>query len=105
MEKIEKLERLIKFYTKFLNIWKEATIEIKNDIIKVTFFRINRHGYKGFTERSFSVDDIDKRILSYKRKIAKEFANRHVNTRLLRERETRKWEKYIEKGGFSDADI
>jgi hypothetical protein len=90
------LDRLVRFYAKFLSTWKTAGVTSDGKEVRVKFMTINKYGYENFTERIFPMDDIDLRISAYKEKIAVEFAKRHDNPRIQRAKEVHKWKKYIE---------
>ena len=65
------LDRLVKFYSKFLDNWKQAEVTSNGTVVRVKFFTVSKHGFESFTEREFPMEDIGKRISSYKRKIKK----------------------------------
>ncbi len=94
--KLMYLDRLVRFYAKFLRTWKTAGVTSDGKEVRVRFITITLHGYENFTERVFPMEDIDLRIDSYKHKIALEFAKRHDNPRIQRTKEVHKWKKYIE---------
>lgn len=100
IDKLVMLDRLVQLYAKFTITWRKAEVTSDGTTVKVKWLRTNKYGYEAFTERVFPMEDVDKRIVSYKRKIKKEFTNRHENVRVQREKETRKWQKHID-----DADI
>jgi hypothetical protein len=89
------LDRLVRFYAKFLSTWKTAGVYSDGKEVRVKFMTVNKYDYENFTERVFPVEDIDKRIDSYKKKIAVEFKHRHTNTRIQRVKEIHKWKIYI----------
>lgn len=95
MDKLIYLDRIVKLYSKFLREWKAAEVLTDGDLIEVRFFRINKYGYKMETSREFDFSLLVSRIEGYKRKLAKEFKERHSNDRIRRENETNKWRKYI----------
>jgi hypothetical protein len=95
IDKLVYLDRLVQFYSKFLETWRNVEVTSNGAIVRVKFFRVNKYGHEAFTEREFPIADIDKRISSYKRKIKKEFNERHNNVRIQREKEMYKWEKVI----------
>ena len=95
LDKLILLDRLIRFYSKFLQYWNVGFVFSDGVTICVRFERTNLNGYEGFTERIFPVEDLNKRIVSYKRKIAHEFAGRAENPRIQREKEIHKWKNYI----------
>ena len=90
------LDRLVRFYSKFLSMWKTAGVTSDGKEVRVKFMSVTKYGYEDFTERVFPMEDIDKRIKRYKEKIAVEFSKRHENTRIQRAKEVHKWKKYIE---------
>lgn len=94
------LDRLVRVYAKFMHTWKGAEVTSNGTMVRVKFILPSKHGFDSFTEREFPMEDIDKRIASYKRKIREEFKNRHTNPRLQRAKQIRSWEKYVE-----DAEI
>ena len=95
------LDRLVRFYSKFLSTWKTAGVTSDGKDVRVRFMTVTKHGYENFTERVFPMEDIDLRIDSYKHKIALEFAKRHENTRIQRAKEVHKWKKYIDDAKIS----
>jgi len=90
------LDRLVQLYSKFTETWREAEVTSDGSTVRVKWLRINKYKYESFTERVFPVEDVGKRIASYKRKIKKEFANRHDNLRIQREKKIRMWQKHID---------
>jgi len=90
------LDRLVRFYARFLSTWKTAGVYSDGLVVRVRFMTVNKHGYESFTEREFKTDNLDERIGSYKAKVAKEFKLRHDNTRIRRNKEIHKWKKYID---------
>ncbi|MHA1169697.1 MAG: hypothetical protein ACTSRU_17855 [Candidatus Hodarchaeales archaeon] len=96
LQKLMLLDRLVRFYAKFLSTWKTAGVFSDGQTIRVRFMTVNKYGYESFTEREFKVANLDERIASYKRKITKEFDARHENTRIQRAKEVHKWKKYID---------
>jgi hypothetical protein len=90
------LDRLVRFYSKFLSTWRTAGVTSDGKEVRVRFMIISKYGFENFTERVFPIEDIDKRIDSYKRKIATEFRKRHENPRIQRSKEIYKWKKYID---------
>ena len=104
VEKLILLDRLVRFYSKFLDKWRIAEVTSNGTLVRVKFTHVDKHDRESFTEREFPMEDIDKRISSYKRKIKKVFAERHENLRLRREKEIYKWELLI-KSLRNDADI
>jgi len=93
VDKLVYLDRLVKFYSRFLNTWKAAEVTSNGTVVRVKFFLPSKHGFQSFTEREFPMTDIDKRISSYKRKIRKEFADRHENPRFLKARQKKRGSK------------
>jgi hypothetical protein len=57
---------------------------------------VDKYKRENWTEREFPMEDVAKRISSYKRKIKTEFTNRHENVRIQREKDIRKWQKHID---------
>lgn len=96
INKLIYLDRLVRLYSKFLNIWRASEVTSDGRIVRVKFFRITKYGYENFTERIFPIEDIEKRIASYKRKIKIEFERRHENLRLIQEKRIHSWKKYID---------
>jgi len=96
MDKLVMLDRLVHLYAKFMETWRDVEVTSDGRTVKVKWLRINKYGYENFTERIFPIEDIGKRISSYKRKIKIEFNNRHENIRIQREKEVRKWQKIID---------
>jgi len=89
------LERLVKFYARFMNRWDEGEVYIQllggKPLIRVKWSRTvsKKDAFDGtvkeyvlFTEREFTLDKLKARILSYKRKIRREFENRHKNPKV-----------------------
>lgn len=95
VDKLVYLDRLVRFYSKFLSTWKSAEVTSNGVVVRVRFSLKSKHGFTSFTEREFPMEDIDKRIASYKRKIKKVFRERHENPRIQREKEVYKWKKYL----------
>jgi sulfite reductase beta subunit-like hemoprotein len=95
-DKLIMLDRLVQLYAKFTETWREAEVRSDGATVRIKWLRINKYGYESFTERVFPIEDVGKRIASYKRKIKKEFTNRHENVRIQREKDTRKWQKHID---------
>ncbi len=96
VSKLIHLDRLVRFYSRFLSTWKTAGVTSDGKEVRVRFTSTTKYGYEDFTERVFPMEDIDLRIDSYKRKIAVEFSKRHENPRIQRTIEVHKWKKYIE---------
>lgn len=96
VSKLIYLDRLVRFYAKFLSTWKSAGVTSDGQDVRVKFMTITKYGYEDFTERVFPMEDIDKRIASYKKKIAVEFSKRHENVRIQRVNDIHKWKKYID---------
>ena len=96
IDKLVLLDRLVRLHAMFLTKWRIAEVTSNGTVVRVKFAYIDKYGYETHTEREFPTGDIDKRISSYRRKIKKEFAERHDNVRIQREKEVRKWEKIIE---------
>lgn len=95
VDKLVMLDRLVRFYSRFLITWKNAEVTSDGETVRVKFFHVNKYGYENFTERVFPIGDIDKRISSYKTKIRREFNNRHENLRIQREKDIYRWKKII----------
>lgn len=96
VDKLIYLDRIVKLYGKFLRTWKGAEVTSNGTVVRVKFILPSKHGFESFTEREFPMEDTDKRIASYKRKLKVEFKNRHENPRVQREKQTRKWQKFID---------
>jgi hypothetical protein len=96
ISKLMYLDRLVRLYAKFLTYYKTAGVYSDGQFVQVKFMTINKYGYENSTMREFKVTDLDERIARYKEKIGIEFAKRHENTRLLRNKEIYKWKRYIE---------
>jgi len=105
VEKLILLDRLIMFYSRFLRYWETGKVYSNGKTIMVKFERTNLNGYNGFTERVFPVEDIDKRIVSYKKKVSREFIKRNENPRIQRGKEIHKWKLYIQKSKIKNAEI
>jgi hypothetical protein len=104
VDKLVLLDRLVRLHARFLTKWRIAEVTSNGILVRVKFAYIDKYKYETHTEREFPMEDIDKRISSYKRKIKKEFAERHENPRLLRERDIYRWELLI-KNLRTNADI
>ena len=96
VSKLIYLDRLVRFYSRFLSTWKTAGVTSDGKEVRVKFMIVNKYGWEDFTERVFPMEDIDERIDSYKRKIGVEYSKRHENPRIRRAKEVHKWKKYIE---------
>jgi len=96
LSKLIYLDRIVRFYSKFLVTWRTAGVFSDGKVVRVKFMNITKHGYESFTEREFPVDAIDERISSYQKKVSKEFKARQSNERLGREKEIHKWKLYID---------
>jgi len=96
VDKLVMLDRLVRFYARFLDKWKTAEVTSDGTIVRVKFSHWDKYSRETSTEREFPMEDVDKRIASYKKKIKTEFAKRHENVRILRERDIRKWQKIID---------
>ena len=96
LDKLILLDRLIRFYAKFLTTWKTAGAYSDGKEVCVRFQTTTKYGYVDFTERMFPIEDIDKRIRSYKDKVKREFIKRNENPRIQRAKEVYKLKKYIE---------
>lgn len=90
------LDRLVRFYAKFLKTWKTAGVTSDGKEVRVKFMNVSKYGYEDFTERVFPMEDIEARINSYSQKIAIEFGKRQENPRIQRSKEIHKWKRYIE---------
>ena len=102
VEKLIYLDRLVRFYARFLKTWRAAGVTSDGREVRVKFMNTDRYnGYAGFTERIFPIEHIDLRINAYKLKIAKEFAMRNENPRVIRSKEIHKWKRYIADAKFS----
>jgi hypothetical protein len=104
VDKLVILDRLVKLHVRFLTKWRIAEVTSNGAIVRVKFSYVDKYDRENWTEREFPMEDIDKRIISYKRKIKKEFGERHENLRLLRERDIYRWELMI-KNLRTNADI
>lgn len=96
VSKLIYLDRLVRFYAKFLSTWKTAGVTSDGKEVRVKFVITSKYGFENFTERVFPIEDIDQRIDSYKGKIAVEFEKRHENVRIQRVKDIHKWKKYID---------
>ena len=83
--KLDYLSRLVKLYARFLSLWRTADVYSDLKEVKVRFYMISKYGYESFTERTFPIEDLPKRIVSYKNKVRKAFCDRHNNPRVLRD--------------------
>jgi hypothetical protein len=89
------LDRLLKVYSRFLTSWKPAELKSNGKVMTIRFFSVNKYGYKHTTSGEFDIADIHKHISLYKEKIREEFSKRNQNLRVIRDKETIKWSKYI----------
>jgi len=105
VEKLIYLDRLVRFYSKFLTMWRTGGVTSDGREVRVKFMTVTRSGYDGFTERVFPIEDIDLRINSYRKKIVVEFAKRNENPRIIRAKEVQKWKIYINQCQNSDVPI
>jgi hypothetical protein len=94
IDKLVMLDRLVRFYSRFLKMWKKVEVTSDGRVVRVKFSTM-KHGYESFTERIFPMDKIEERICSYKIKIRKELNQRHDNPRLKRATDIRQWKNYI----------
>ena len=95
-EKLVYLDRITRLYSKFMTYWRASEVRTDGNMVKVKFYRDNRYGGRNYTDRDFPIEELDKRIESYKRKVRLEFSKRHENVRLQREKEIYKWKIFIE---------
>lgn len=100
IDKLILFDRLVRFYSIFLRMWKKAEVTSNGRIVRVKF-STQKHGFESFTERVFPIEDIEKRICSYQIKIKKEFALRHDNPRIQRMKTIRMWKNYIREEKFN----
>jgi hypothetical protein len=100
VDKLIYLDRIVRLYSKFMYTWKGAEVTSNGTVVRVKFILPSKHGFTSFTEREFPMEDIDKRIASYKRKIKEEFKKRHDNPRIQRAKEVHSWKRYMK-----DAEI
>lgn len=96
VDKLIMLDRLVRLHVKFLTKWRVARVTSNGTVVRVRFSYVDKYKRENWTEREFPMEAIDKRISSYKRKIKIEFANRHENVRIQREKDVRKWQKHID---------
>ena len=94
IDKLVMLDRLVRFYSRFLKMWKKAEVTSDGRVVRVKFSTM-KHGYESFTERVFPIEKIDERICSYKTKIRKELDVRHDNPRVRRATDVRQWRNFI----------
>jgi len=95
IDKLVMLDRLVRFYVRFLDKWRKGEVTSDGNIVRVKFAYLDKYNRESFTEREFPMEDIDKRITSYKRKIKKVYEERHENPRLKRERDIYRWQLLI----------
>lgn len=95
IDKLVLLDRLVRLHASFLTKWRIAELTSNGTIVRVKFSYIDKYGRETSTEREFPMEDIDKRIASYKRKIKKEFSERHENARIKREKDIYRWQLLI----------
>lgn len=96
VDKLVLLDRLVKFYIQFLTKWRKAEVTSNGTMVRVKFTYIDKYDRETWTEREFPMEDINKRITSYKGKIKREFVKRHDNERIQKVKNLRKWQKVIE---------
>lgn len=92
------LHRLLRLYVRFMHDYNKVELmwSDKGSIV-VKFFKVHgKEGHLIYTEREFPFDQVSEKINKYKEKVAHEFANRHNNLSILREKEIHKWKKVIE---------
>ena len=89
------LDRIVRVYCKFLKEWRTTEVRTDGTLISIKFIKRNKYGYNIWTERIFPIEDLQKRIDGYKRKVRDEWKIRHENQRLIREHDVYKWKKYI----------
>jgi len=99
IDKLVMLDRLVRFYSRFLKMWKKAEVTSDGRIVRVKFSG-TKHGFESFTERVFPIEEIDARICSYQLKIRHEFDLRHENPRIKRSTNIRQWKNFIETEKF-----
>lgn len=97
LDKLVMLDRLVRFYSQFLKIWRKVEVKSDGRMVRVKFSNIVNEKFKfeHFTERVFPIEKIDERICNYKEKIKIEYKNRHENPRIQKAKEIRKWKNYI----------
>ena len=99
IDKLVMLDRLVRFYSRFLKMWKKAEVTSDGRIVRVKFSAM-KNGFESFTERVFPIEKIDERICSYQLKIRHEFDLRHENPRVKRSVDIRQWRNFIETEKF-----
>ena len=104
VDKLIMLDRLVKFYVRFLVKWRKAEVTSNGTLVRVKFAYLDKYERETWTEREFPMEDIDKRITSYKGKVKREFNKRHDNERIQRDKEFRRWQNLI-KEMKKDADV
>lgn len=92
------LHRLLRLYVRFMKDYNQVSLMWNEERkIVVKFFKIHdKEGHAIYTEREIPLDNLSLKIESYKEKVSREFANRHSNESIIREKEIHKWKKVIE---------
>ena len=86
-KKLKYLKRLLDVYLLFIDRWETYSLIHKKGMIHIVWqtMRDLKHNkeivhYLDYTVRSFPEEDINKKIISFKQKIIREFKNRHNNS-------------------------
>lgn len=97
LDKLILLERIVRLYVRFDKFWKTAGV-LSNGTTEfsIRFMTIDKYGYETFTEHVYPLENLDRRIRSYKRRLGREFRKRHDNPRIQRQKEIYKWQRYIQ---------
>ena len=95
VEHLVHLERLVRFYVRFLAKWEVGEVHIEQKVgkplVRIRWSKVvsKQDAFDGivkyypiFTEREFRLDKLKARTLSYKRKIRNEFSKRHENPKV-----------------------
>jgi len=80
------LDKLLKVYCRFLINWRYAEITTNGSEFNIRFSKRSPEGNLTFTEATYPIDQLQKQIESFKRKLTEEFKIRHSNARIMNER-------------------
>jgi hypothetical protein len=94
IDKLITLDRLVRFYSTFLRMWRKAEVTSDGATVKIRF-STRKYGFENFTERVFPIEDINERICSYWKKVQVEYALRHENPRIYRSNQIHRWKNFI----------
>ena len=80
------LDKLLKVYCRFLINWRYAELTTDGNTFNIRFSKRHPEGYMVFTEATYPIDQLQKQIETFKRKLTEEFKKRHSNSRVMNER-------------------